>query len=256
MRAKLFPIHFMVLVAVFSLAFQSSANAQIDYISSTFANRNVVVSDATQYSITADILEGGNLAGSISGTLTYGGGSNPFVAPNWNSGSSLLINGLSVDTAETVETADANWSFSITPAAGYQVEGISLFSNGTSIANPTFANLTSNGVATVTDANEGTATELFNNYNSGAFTNGTDLVFNTGSTNNGIPSTAHTGNWSYDSAGATQLSFDYLAGPVPNISNEGLRLDVQLSTVSVPEPSSLVVVGLMGSLAVLRRRKK
>ena len=33
MRAKLFPIHFMVLVAVFSLAFQSSANAQIDYIS-------------------------------------------------------------------------------------------------------------------------------------------------------------------------------------------------------------------------------
>ena len=257
MNVKLFRIHLLVSVVVFSLAFQNSTNAQntpINYSSNTFANGSALNS-ATAYSITADILDSGSVVGSISGSLTYGGGSNPFVQPNWNAGATLAISGSSVATSETNETADGLWSFTVTPAVGYQVDGISLFSSGSILANPTFANLTSNGVATVTDANEGTALELFNNYNSGAFVNGTDLIFNARSTGNGIPSAEHADLWSYDSAGATQLSFNYEAGPVPNISGEALRLDVQLSAISVPEPSSLTLVVLMGSLTVLRRRK-
>ena len=251
--------YLLVLIATFSLAVGNSATAQINYSSNSFDNLVIVSSDAAQYSITADILEGGVngvVAGTISGSLTFGGGTNPFNTPNWNDGQTLTINGISTADSEANETADGHWSFTVTPTAGYQVDGISLFTNGTSIANPTFANLTSNGIATVVDANEGLSNELFNSQNSGAFVNGSDLVFNTGTTSAGITSANHTQLWSYDSAGATQLNFDYLAGPTSNISNEGLRLDVQLSAIAVPEPSTFALMGLFGSLAVLRRRRK
>lgn len=247
--------HIFFLVAIFGLAVQNSADGQIVYSSSNFTNRVVVSSTATQYSITADILESGVLAGTLNGSLTYGGGTNPFTAPNWVAGGNLNILGSSTNTSETSETADGVWDFSITPAAGFQVDGISLFTNGTVIGNPTFANLTSNGTGSVIDANEGTSTELFSNYNSGAFVNGDDLVFNAGGLSTGIDLPDHSLRWSYDSAGATQLSFDYQAGPVANISNEGIRLDVQLSAIAVPEPSGFALLGLLGSLAVLRRRK-
>ena len=255
MRAIFLPALLLVLGAFLCLAVTDSASAQIIYSSSTFANPSSTNS-ATQYSFTADVLQGGSLAGTVSGSLTYGGGTNPFLAPNWNGGASLAIGGTAPnDDNSAVETADGVWSFVITPAAGYQVDGISLFTQGTSIANPTFAGLTSNGSATVIDANQGTATELFASHSSGAFANGSNLVFNTGSTSNGIPTGDHSLNWSFDSAGATSLSFDYQVGPVPNISGEGIRLDAQLSLAPVPEPSAIALMGLMGSLAFLRRRK-
>ena len=247
----------LVLGTAFGLTAEDSADAQIiQYNSGTFANV-VSSNNASQYSITADILEGGVLAGTINGSLTYGGGTNPFVTPNWTGGASLAVTALSTPTPEANETADGVWNFSVTPVAGFQVDGISLFSQATTLSNPTFASLTSNGTATVLDNNEGLPNEIFASQNSGAFVNGDDLVFNIGTTPDGINDANHSLDWSYDSAGATQLSFEYQVGPARSISNEGIRLDVQLSTATaaIPEPSSIGLIGLFGSSLVLRRRK-
>jgi len=245
--------HLLIFAISLVFASENSVDAQIIYSSSSFTNLNVVTDDATEYTVTTDILQGGAVAGVLTGTFIFGGGTNPFETPNVVAGNNLIFTARSTNTSETQETADGIYNFSIAPATGFQVDGISVFTIGTVIANPTFANLTSNGSATVIDANEGTATELFASHNSGAFTNGSNLVFNAGP-GNGIVSDNHSRNWSYDSAGATTLSFEYQAGPVPNISSEGIRLDAQLSLATVPEPSAIALLGLMGSLAFLRRR--
>jgi len=253
--------HLLIFAISLVFASENSVDAQIIYSSSSFTNLNVVTDDATEYTVTTDILQGGAVAGVLTGTFIFGGGTNPFETPNVVAGNNLIFTARSTNTSETQETADGIYNFSIAPATGFQVDGISVFTIGTVIANPTFANITSDGSISVIDANEGAANELFANQNSGPLVSGDDLIFNPGTLPTGIDIPDHSRQFSIDSAGATQLSFDYQAGPTANITNEGIRLDVQLSPLSVggpavvPEPSALALVGLLGSLAALRRRK-
>lgn len=248
----------LCLLATVAIAFFTAnpATASIVYSSATFTNFTVLTNNATQFSASGDILQGGVVAGTITGTMVYGGGTNPFNSGSlWGTGAEFRIGGSSTATAEANETADGFWSFTITPNANWSVDGVSLLSNGTVLGNPTFANLTSNGAATVHDDNQGAADELLGNYDDGdLFVNGTDLVFNDGTLSTGITGAAHARLWSYDSVGATNLSFTYESGPVSNISNEGLALDVQLS-FAIPEPSSIALMFAAGMGLLARRRR-
>ena len=249
-------LSFSVALAILAFASQTVVGS-IVYNSATFSNFNVITNDATQFSASADILQGGVNAGTIVATQLYGGGTNPFNSGTlWGAGNDFRIGAFSTQTSEVNETADGLWSISVTPNANWSVDGISLFSTGSVISNPTFGNLSSNGVATVHDDNQGTTTELFSNYNDGdAFLNGDDLIFNPGDLPTGIISDDHTRLWSYDSAGGTDLTFRYEAGPVANISNEAFAVDLELTLALIPEPSSL---GLMmaASLGLLARRRR
>lgn len=234
-----------------------TCSAGLVYTSSTFSNFTVTQDDLLGFAATADIFESGTKVGVIDASVVYGGGTNPFDSGSiWGAGATFRALGQSSNDNEPNETAAGFWNFDVTPEPGYTVDGISLFTVGTVIANPTFANLTSNGTATVFDANQGTADELLQSHDDGdAFVNGDDLVFNAGSLITGIDNPVHTRNWAYDSAGATNLSFDYLAGPVTNITNEGINIDVQFS-VAVPEPSSLWLLGLLSIPSVRSRRRR
>jgi hypothetical protein len=227
------------------------------YTSSTFSNFTVTQDDALGFAATVDIFESGTKVGELDASVVYGGGTNPFNSGSlWGAAATFRALGQSTNDAETSETASGFWNFDVTAEPGYVVDGISLFTVGTVIANPTFADLTSNGTATVFDANQGTADELLQSHDDGdVFMNGDDLVFNSGSLTTGITGTVHTRNWAYDSAGATNLSFNYRAGPVTNITNEGINIDVQFS-VATPEPSSLWLLGLLSVPGVRSRRQR
>ncbi len=229
----------------------------VEFDSSTFHNMNVTQDDATGFAVTIDIREGGVLAATMRAQMTYGGGTNPFDSGDaWAVGNEFRFRGSSTPTTSTPnETADGLWEVMISPEPGWNVDGITLFSTGTTLANPVFEGLTSDGVATVADANQGTAIELLSNYDDGdSFVDGDDLIFNSGSAANGFRRDDHSLLWSYDSAGATELSFTYRAGPVPTISTEGIALDVSLS--STPEPSSCILLGLAGLCSVRIRRRR
>ena len=262
---KSLPILFLLIGA-------AEVNASITYTSSSFSNFTLTTDTDTQLTATADIFQGSVLAGTATVTMVYiapstlgdmqPGGTNPFVRPVnadgdllWSASNDFRITASSIQDSELNETAFGAYTISVTANAGFQVDGISLFSQGTVLANPTFQDLTSNGVGSVADDNQGEADELFASHNDGdAFTNGDDLIFRPGSLSTGIEVDDHSRNWSFDSAGATLLTFDYLAGPVVNITSEGLRFDVQLSTAPVPEPGSAVLLGIV-SLFAMRRRK-
>ena len=231
----------------------------IEFDSSTFHNMTVTQDDLTGFAVTIDIREGGVLAATMTASVTYGGGTNPFDSGDaWSVGNEFRFRGSSTPTSDTPnETADGLWEVQITPEAGWAVEGITLFSTGTTLANPIFEGLTSDGVATVADANQGAAGELLNNYDDGdAFVDGDDLIFNSGSAANGFRRDDHSELWSYDSLGATELSFTYRAGPVPTISTEGIALDVSLT--AVPEPAGCMLLGLadLCGIRVRRRRRR
>ena len=248
---KSLPILFLLLGA-------AEVNASITYTSGLFRDFDVDTDMPNLFIATADIFQGNVLAGTATVTMTYGGGNNPFQSPlsDWGAGADFRATADAPnDPDSTAETAVASYSFSVTANAGFQVDGISLFSVGTTLANPTFQNLSSNGIGSVADDNQGAANELLANYNDGdAFINGDDLIFRPGTSGPGILNGSHSRLWSFDSAGATLVTFDYLAGPVTNIANEGIRFDVQLSTAPVPEPGSAVLLGIV-SLLALRRRK-
>jgi hypothetical protein len=252
----MFKIKIFALFLLLSSLAATHVSADMIYTSSAFNARVVLVNNATTYSVQTNVTEGGVQAGTLIATLTYGGGTNPFANANWSPGASFVATGASVNDAETNETADGVWEFSLTPLPGWQIDGMTLFTSGTVIGNPIFENITSTGVATVYDDNEGLANELISNFADGDIVpNGSDIIFNTGTLRTGITVADHTQNWSYDSAGANYMSFTYRSGPVTNISNEGIRFDAQFSVAPVPEPSSVAIFGLLAGVACLRRRR-
>lgn len=247
------------LIAACAVIFALTANVQADlfYTSASFANRSILENSSVRYSVQSDIMENGSVVGTLTATMTYGGGTNPFSDHLWHTGSSFTAEGNSTTSGENSETADGVWDFVIAPAAGYQVDGITLFSNHTLLANPVISNLTSNGTARVWDDNQGLSNELLANYDNGdLFTNGDDLEFNSGSLAGGIDIADHSERWSFDSAGATSLSFTYQAGPVSDIGREGIKFDAALSFVGVPEPSSLLILSAVSLLTLARRRRR
>lgn len=234
------------------------ATAGIDFSTATFNNMNITQNDSLGFAVTADVLEGGTVVGSLTAGYTYGGGTTPF-----NSGSfwgptanAFRIFGETTNSFNGSDTADGRWNISVTPNAGYQVDGISLYTNGSILANPDFVGVTTNGNATVFD--NGSGNGLITNYADGdPFIDGTNLLFAGGTHNNGILSTVHSNNWALNAAGATTLAFKYEAGfdePVNGIAVEGIWFDVQLSA-SMPEPSSLYLL-LLGAFPVAFRRER
>ncbi len=256
------------LAILFLLLGAAEVNASITYTSSSFRNFRVDTDTDMQLTASADIFQGNVLAGTATVTMVYvapgtTGGTSPFVRPEnstgglfWSASDDFRITASSpADLDENNETAFGAYTISVTANAGFQVDGISLFTDGTVLANPTFQDLSSNGVGSIADLSQGAANELLANYDDGdSFVNGDDLIFNDGDVTNGFSREFHSRLWSFDSAGATLLTFDYLVGPVRTITNEGIRFDVQLSTVPVPEPGNAVLLGI-ASLFALRRRK-
>jgi len=232
-----------------------TSQADIDFDSAIFQNTTVTQNDALGYAITADILEGAIVVGELEAAVTYGVGTNPFNSGSlWGpSAGSFAIFGESTGTFIGSETASGDWDIKITPTAGWQVDGISIFSQGSTLANPDFTSLTSNGVGTIFDS-----ANLITNYTDGqSFTDGDDLLFAGGSTVNGIPMTDHSMVWAFNSEGATDVSFTYTVGndeAVSTIALEGLRVDAQFS--AVPEPGTATITLLALSTLCLRRRRK
>ena len=234
----------------------ANANANLVYVSSTFANPVINQNDALGYSVTADVLEGGVMTGSVTASIVYGtGGSDPFSSATlWGpTGTSFGIAGESNLNPVGTDTASGDWNISVAAVAGYQVDGISVFTQGTSIANPDITSITSNGIATLYDGGG-----LITNAADGSvIANGGSLDFIAGTTSNGIVSDDHSQLWAINVDGSA-VSFNYAVGfsdPVNNISFEGLRFDVQTSVAPVPEPSCFAMIGLGMAFLGMRRRR-
>ncbi|QEG22419.1 PEP-CTERM sorting domain-containing protein [Mariniblastus fucicola] len=250
-----FSLRPLLFALALSIVLPQTSRADIDFSSSIFEGTIVTQDDAAGYAVTADILESGSVVGQFSASVTYGAGTNTF-----NSGSSWGPSadgfGIYPDSTGSFagdDTASGFWQISVTPNAGWTVDGISIFTVGTTIANPDFTSVTSDGVGSIFDENN-----LITNYTDGAsFVDGDDILFAGGSITNGIPGSDHSRHWAYSSAGATQVSFNYLAGfdeSVSTIGIEGLQVGMQLS--AVPEPATATIsLLLLAGLSVRRRRK-
>lgn len=247
-----------VLLTLLSL-FRADASAGLDFTTSTFQNRTVVQNDATAFGVTVEIVEGGTVTGIMTATFTYGGGNNPFDTTTdfgTPSANALRIFGESSEDVAGPDTADGSWDFSIAPTAGYEVTGITLFSNGTVLGNPEFG-ITSDGTMTIFDGGNGN--DLIAGFNDGdTLANGSTLDFFGGTHNNGILSTVHSRNWAVNAAGANTLSFKYRVGydePINGVAVEGLWLDVA-TTQSMPEPGAASLLGLATLLGAFYRRRR
>ncbi len=162
--------------------------------------------------------------------------------------------GVAAVFATAVETQAGNppssltWTFSIAPLAGFQVDGISFFTLGSDIANPTISAITGAGTVTLAEGPE----DFFSDGVDGQV-NPTTLTANPGTALNGWAAGTHE-NWSLDVVAGNSLSFNYSADTaVAGINNEALRFDAQIS--QIPEPSSAALLGL-GALGFLARRKR
>ncbi len=244
-----------IVLAVFLLPLQN-VNADIAHTTSTFSNMVVTQDDMNGFAITADILEGGALAGTLTASMIYNGGTNPFNNGDlWGPiANAFRIFGSSTGDFAGEDTATGEWNISVSANAGWNVEGISVYTLGSILGNPNFEQVTSNGNTTLFDGNN-----LIVNHNDGAIlNNGANLDFMEGTHANGLFSEVHSQNWAINAADATELSFDYLVGfdePINGIGSEALWLDVQL-TSAVPEPNSaLLLIGLLG-FSICRRRRR
>ena len=249
-------LKFLFAFAVVLVGFNGETKADIIYTSSTFQNLVVTQNDALGYAVTSDIVEGGVVTGTLVASIEYGGGTNPFNdGSDWGpSANAFRIFGRSTGNFAGSDTADGNWNISATANTGFQIDGISLFSQGSVLGNPDFTNVNTNGAATVCEH-----ADLITNYDDGdSFTNGDDLLFAGGTHASGILSADHSQNWALNSAGATSLSFNYQVGhdeTVAGVAIEGLWLDVQTS-VAIPEPSGASFVALICLSGFCYRRRK
>ena len=239
----------------------TNSSAQITYDSATFGGPIVTISNENTLQVQSTVFEGGFEAGTLISTFSYGGGTNPFNFPNWSGGDDFnAVLNSTPDIEQLSETADGSVDFLLIPNAGWQSSGLSIFSSGgTAIGNPVYSNVVSStGSGTISDALQGLSNELIGNFDDGdTVVNGSSIVFNPGSTATGISESDHTRNWSYDSAGSTNISFDYQAGPVSNISLESIRLEAALvQTSAVPEPSSAAILCLLAGVGCMRRRRR
>ena len=158
---KLTSLFLLLAVSVCPL---SVVNADILHTSSTFQNFLVTQNDTNGFAVTADVVEGGVVAGVLTASMTYGGGTNPFNSGiDWGpAANAFRIFGRSTEDVNGPDTADGFWDISVSAAAGFQVEGISVYSLGSALGNPDFINVQTNGSATVADDNS-----LLDNLNDG-----------------------------------------------------------------------------------------
>jgi len=249
----------LTLMAAFAtcIASPQTSRADIDFESAIFQNTTITQNDAAGYAITADILEDGSVVAQLSASVEYGGGTNPFnTGDSWRAASGIYqIYAESTGVVPGDDTADGNWDISVTPNAGWKVDGISVFTNGTTIGNPDITNVTTDGIGSVFNSNG-----LITNRTDGdVIPNGGDLLFSGGSHPSGIPTADHSRLWAINAADATQLSFTYSVGhdeTVRVIAIDAIQMDVALSQiVAVPEPSTAVVSFLAMSALFLRRKR-
>lgn len=238
-----------------------ASHAAATFTGATFSNLTVVQDDAAALVITADVTVGGAVVGALDASLTKVGGTPGFNTSSWSASGQLNATGQGgASTGD--DTGIGDWAFTITPIAGWQVDGISTFTNGTVLGNPIYSNITSNGAATLQeDITGGLGAGLITNAADGdSIANGGSLNFGIGSNVNGINGVDHSNLWSLDFAGASTIGFRYSAGTqvggeVPTLGGEALRIDASLSEAPpVPEPSAGLLAAF-GGLLLLRRRR-
>lgn len=238
-----------------------ASHAVTTYTGASFSNYAIVQDDATALVITADVSVGGVVVGALDASLTeVAGGTTDFTASSWSASGQLNATGIGSNPAGT-DTAFGDWAFTITPIAGWQVDGISTFTNGAILGNPIYSNITSNGAATLQeDITGGLGAALTDGANGDSYANGSTLTFGIGTNTNGIDIVDHSNLWSLDFAGASTIGFRYAAGAqvggeINNIGGEGIRIDASLSEAPpVPEPSAGLLAAF-GGLLLLRRRR-
>ena len=202
---------------------------------------------------TGTVFQGGGAVGTATATYSLLEG---FNTPAGGGAGSFLAT-----AAETVTpnptTARIRWNFSIAAGPSYAVQGISFFTSGTELANPTLTSINNAGGVVSADAgNTGDITLL---ESSEFWADGADGDLNpstlsavAGPIANGYASGTHE-VWSLNSS-SSALNVTYTAdSSVNNIAAEGLRFDATL--IQVPEPSSTALLGL-GALGLISRRKR
>ncbi len=220
-------------------------NAQL-YTASTFSDWTSITDGFTANVKTAGVVVG-------TATLRYSAVTG-FDTPTAGSGVGAAV--ATLTSTGSPDPARLRWNFRVTAAAGYQVDGVSFFSQATELANPTLAliNTTGGVPAPGTSGNiillEG-ANDFFSNGVNGQVNPGT-LTANTGTGINGWAPADHE-DWSLNTS-SNALNLTYIADTsVSNLSAEGLRFDTSISPV--PEPSSVALLGF-GVLGLISRRKR
>jgi len=240
-------------LAKISLTYLFSSSALNAVVTPEYLNVDFGLWTLAAETYTSSISVGGTAAGTA--TLTFsditGFGNTPINPASTDTGVRAFISGADENAADN----EVRWTFEVIPAAGWTVDGISVYSFGPeSIADPTLAEIQSNGVMTL--AEDGPADFFANGANGDSLVNGDALISNPGTSNlQGWAPTAHRNRWSINSAGASTFSTLYqTSADVRVIANESLYFDAGL-TRAIPEPTSLLMVTL-SSFFFLQRRKR
>lgn len=154
--------------------------------------------------------------------------------------------------------SSADYDFSFTLDSGYAVTSFTMNSVGTTydLANPVYRDLifSGGGSAIVTDGSALTGNDYFLGLDSGStISSGTTLTTHAGPDSIVGWRDGSTNMWGISFPTNTDsVEFSYITDGDVNTSNEEVIFD--LTVVSVPEPSSLLLLGLT-SLSVFRRRR-
>lgn len=256
-----------ILLTIFTITFLSySTNAQT-FNNSTFGNfsrisggiagTNINNSTGVETQVIlggvfeAEILQGSTVVGTATVTATNPiGFTNTFTATRTGTGLGTLAQAASNVFSDLDLPASGTWNLSFAAAAGFQIDGFSIFTDSVVLANPTFSGLTSSGIITAREGN----LDFFSNASDGDIvTNGSNLTTNLGTSTSGILPAGN--DFSIDVAGS-DLSFVYstAANDIGSIGTELFRYTIQASS-TIPEPSSIVLFGL-GALGLLFHRKR
>lgn len=157
-------------------------------------------------------------------------------------------------------SASVNWTIDIQiTAAGWYLDGYSMFSERSVLANPVWSDLTFDGEASIYDGVTTVSGGFFPDYATGdLLISGNDLVSGNGTTASGwTVGSPWAVNFNLDESVTTSasISFGYSTHKSGSYTVQNEVLDLSFSAVQIPEPTSMALLGIFAASSMIRRRR-